>query len=146
MPTRYIEVLKAPQTRDPLSGELVFREDGSPDYITTFTIHERLMHNPKWVENYQNMRAAEAIEEAVETAQKSGSKYIELSEEDWLIYAEAAENPKSLFIGKNGPVIVAGPGIHPTLVRQILPFFRAIIEAKDRRPVKQEEPIVVSAA
>lgn len=143
MPKRYIQIPKAVQSRDPGTKEPIFTVEGKPDMLSLFLIHSKIMHNPKWGDNYKNMRAAEAIEEAFESALKSGSKYVELSEDDWVIYAEAAENPKTMFIGERGPVVMPGLGFHPTMVRQILPFLRPIIEAKDVRPV---EEVAVEAA
>jgi hypothetical protein len=126
MGMRYIVVPPSFQLTNPETGEAVRDEKtNEPERPSTFQAWcGKLMFNPMWAESYSNVRAADAIYEALASAVDG---VVVLAEEDWLKLKAAAEFPKMA----SG---VAGFGYHPVFARQFLPFFKAIMEAKDVKP------------
>jgi hypothetical protein len=141
MPKRFIEIPQPVVLKDPLTKEILRDKDGKPEEVVFETFLNKLMHNPKWVESYPNMKSAKAIEEAYQEAKDRGDGVIELAEEDHLKLKDAAENPKSVFVNQiMGPQTQMGYGYHPTLASQLLPMVTPIVEAKTERPKKTEVP------
>lgn len=142
MPKRYIEIPGPITLRDPRTKEVL--KDGDKEQIWDFgEFLNKLMHNPKWAENYTNMRSQAAIEEAYEEGKASG--ILELAEEDWIKLKDAAENPKTQFVSPLGPQVVPGYGLHPTMSRQIIPLVRAVVDAKTERPKLKDVPAQATA-
>ena len=134
MPKRYIEVPGAVELREPITKKKLENKDGEPEVWNFTVILSKLMSNPKWAENYANMRSQEAIEVAYEEAISNGSGIMELAEEDWIKLKDAADNPRVQINGPMGLQLVPGYGLHPSMSRQILPLISPIMEAKTERP------------
>ena len=132
MPTRYIEIPDPITLKDPVS-KAPLTTDGQPEVWDFKQIISKIMSNPKWGESYAAMRAQAAIEDALAEA-KDGVMVI--AEEDWSKLKDAAENPRTQVITSMGPQVMAGFGVHPTLVRQLIPLLAPIVEAKTERPRK----------
>lgn len=143
MPKRFIEIPGPITLRDPRTKEVLKKADGGDEVWDFGEFLNKLMHNPKWAENYANMRSQAAIEEAYEEGKASG--IMELAEEDWKKLQEAAENPRTQFVGHLGPQVVPGYGLHPTMSRQIIPLVQAIVEAKTERPKLKDVSTQASA-
>ena len=132
MPTRYIEIPEPVTLRDPVS-KAPLTTDGQPEVWDFKQIINKIMSNPKWGESYAAMRSQAAIEDALTDA-KDGVMII--AEEDWSKLKDAAENPRTQVITAMGPQVLSGFGVHPTLVRQLIPLIAPIVDAKTERPKK----------
>lgn len=135
MPNRYIEIPKPIRLTDPRTKEEVSGDDGHWDF-------EKLLHkisdNPKWNASYKLGRAMDAVWEAWEKMPKLvDHEVLVLAEEDWKELEDAVQNPKQLLITANGPQIITGFGLQPRLIRQLLPFCAAIIEASTVNPTER---------
>lgn len=132
MPTRYIEIPEPVTLKDPVS-KAVLTTDGQPEVWDFKQIINKIMSNPKWGETYAAMRAQAAIEDALADA-KDGVMVV--AEEDWTKLKDAAENPRTQVITTMGAQVISGFGVHPTLVRQLIPLIAPIVDAKTERPRK----------
>lgn len=78
---------------------------------------QTLLSQPHWGKDYKAVRTGVSIENKVADA-KPGSK-IELAEADWELLRKSAETPENGF------------GLHPILLRQMLPFMDAVVQAEE---------------
>lgn len=97
-----------------------------------FTLKEFVRHlldtNPVWGKSYKNIRSAMAIEQALEG--KIAGDLVVLAQDDWDLLKEAVEKPQM-----GGPAGVAeGFGYIPQVIRQIVGFMDAIIQASEKQP------------
>lgn len=135
MPQRYIKVPDPVVLKNP-EGEPLVESDGTPKApLTLKDIILKLMHNPLWTESYNNIRAADAINRAVEKA----DGVIVLSEEDWKKLETAVQNPRTVVLGSGGSQVIVGLGYHPAIVTQVLPLLDAIVNASSK-PVELAVP------
>lgn len=130
MPIRYIKVPNPVTFVDPITKKTMTEPDGKPVVWTFEQLIQRLMSNPMWAENYEAMRAQQAISDAMDNIRDG---YIELAEEDWNRLKLAAESPRTQVDTQNGPQVMIGLGMHPSVVRQILPLLSQIIQAPTSR-------------
>ena len=79
---------------------------------------QTLLSQPRWGKDYKAIKVGVSIEKKVSEA--SPGDEILLSDEDWKLLRDSAAEPES------------GYGLHPYLLRQILPFFDAIVEAEEK--------------
>ncbi len=139
MPKRYIIIPGDVMIVDPETKAPVPNADGTQQSISFQAFVQRLMHNPKWVENYSNMRAQAAILEALSHKAWIGEKAVmELAEEDWVKLKEAVEFPRVEYTTNHGRQVVAGYGFHPTLAAQLLPLASSIVLAESSRPPEEK--------
>lgn len=109
MPIRIIQPPKTIAVTRP-NGE-------SQPYTFAEFVLENLLNLPAWMRDYASVRSAAAIESAVKAATGGA---VELAEEDWARLVAVARDSGS----------AAGYGLQPWGLRQLLPYFDAIIEAK----------------
>lgn len=139
MPNRYVEIPPPVTVLDPTSNQPI--PDEKPldfDFVMT-----KLMSHPVWGESFAAMRSQDAIHDAWKNA-KDG--VMVLAEEDWTRLKQAVETPK--ITAPTGQVI-PGFGVHPTVVRQLVPLLNPIVEAKSERPkakLKAEPAVAADTA
>lgn len=139
MPKRYIIIPGDVMIVDPETKAPVPNADGTQQSISFQSFVQRLMHNPKWVENYANMRAQAAILEALAHKAWIGDNAVmELAEEDWIKLKDAVEHPKVEYNTAHGRQVVSGYGFHPTLASQLLPLASSIVLAESSRPPEEK--------
>ncbi len=137
MPQRYIKIPEPVILKDPVTRKPLTKDDGQPEDPVTFeAIVNKLMHNPMWTETYPNIRAANAITDALSKA----NGVMVLAEDDWKKLEAAVQNPKQVVISQAGPATVIGFGFHPVIVPQIVSLLDAIVEATTNAPVEQKAP------
>lgn len=123
MPIKYIIVPEPIKLLDPLSKEVLTDEKGDEAKPVTFAdFLAKQLFTPMWGENYKNAKSARAIERACEAS----NGVIQLAEEDWKKLRDALDSPTE----------TPKYGFHPAVVRQLLPFIDAVMDAKDTAPEK----------
>lgn len=130
MPQRFIVV--------PANVEVVLLDPSGQDKKVPFTFKDFIKHlldtNPVWGKSYKNIRSAMAIEQAL--VLKVAGEVGVLAQEDWDLLKEAVEKPQ--MSGPGGSV--EGFGYIPQVVRQLVSFMDAIVQATDKEPeTKQSE-------
>lgn len=134
MKTRYIVIPEAVRLTDPRSGEELEGDDG---HFGFETLLHKISDNPKWNGSYNLGQCLDAIWVAWEKTPKDpavGIIIMALEGAEWRELCEAIQNPKQLLISQLGPQIVAGFGLQPRLIRQVLPFCDAVIKADSVDP------------
>lgn len=123
MPLRKITIPSPVQLVDPATGAPVEPPNGLLDF-RTFIV--KLYGNPLWAESVLAAVAQRAIDAALATA----NGHLTISEEDWKFLDAAAKNPRTMVMGANGSVVIAGLSFHPSLSGQVVPFQLAVINAE----------------
>ena len=113
MPTRVIEIPESLTLRLPQSNG----GEGQEEYSFSSFI-QTLLSQPQWGKDYKAIRTGASIEKKV--SDSSPGEEIILSDDDWKLLKDSAESPSN------------GYGLHPYLLRQILPFFDAIVGAEEK--------------
>jgi hypothetical protein len=131
MPNRYIEIPAAVLLIDPSTNKPIPGDDGKDQTWDFELVMQKLLSNPTWGESFPWLRSQDAIYDAWKNA-KDG--VLILAEEDWLRLKQAIETPKTTITTAIGNQIVNGFGVHPSLVRHLLPLLNAIMDAKAERP------------
>ena len=135
MPNRYITIPTPVRLTDPRTGDVVEGPAGNFDFETLL---HKVSDNPKWNTSYKLGRCMDAIWVAWETREQltevPDMQVFVLPEEDWVEFEEAIQNPKQLLVTATGPQIVAGFGLQPRLMRQILPVLASVVKASQEDP------------
>lgn len=130
MPLRYVVIPSPISFRDPVTRAVYTSDDDRPLSFADF-VRLRVFYNPLWNVSRATMRAADAIDRALDKADKANG-VLELAEEDWRLLLRAVEEPR--YLPPGGQVPVEGFNIHPAISRQLLPFLNAIAEAPTEPP------------
>lgn len=143
MPNRYIEIPAPVTLIDPSTGKPIPDDDGKDQTWNFELVIQKLLSNPFWGETFPAMRSQDALFDAWKNA-KDGLMVV--AEEDWTRLKAAVETPKTTLTTPMGAQVVSGFGVHPTLVRHLVPLLAPIMDAKAERPKTTPLAKMVDAA
>jgi hypothetical protein len=125
MPIRYVIVPTPIDIVHPFTGQTL----GAAPMTFAGFVRERLFCNPLWSASRRAIRASDAIDRALGSA----NRVLGLAEEDWQLLLRAVEEP--IFQPfETSAILQKGFGLHPSATRQILPFVEAIANATTEPP------------
>lgn len=82
-------------------------------------LEDVVLANPTMGAGYKSVNSCAIMEKQFKEA--SPGSWVPVEDEHWNMLKNAVEEPK-------------GIGVHPVILRQLLPFTKAILEAKDEKP------------
>ncbi|HJU23893.1 MAG TPA: hypothetical protein VJ891_15410 [Casimicrobiaceae bacterium] len=123
---KYIAIPSDVAFKNPLDGQ----STGEKMTFAEFVRGKLLVH-PRWMQSYTDLRAAHAIDDAL----SNSTRTIVLDEAVWKKLAETCQSPQYQLPTPLGPQVQSGLLSVPALLApQLLPFFDAILTAKDAPP------------